>query len=329
MEQLSNQEKWTPLKGWLVFIIGVLLLLFVGGTIQYLWGMVGLALTQIMFLGYSLLVVKLKKGSIKEVFPIKKISVRDFFGVVFMWVGAFVGALVLSTFSMFIFPEMGLQVSTSLNDTFTSTPAIVTFFIVAIMPAICEEAVCRGVVLSHFRGCKNPWTIILTIGVMFGIFHLDPIRFLNTALLGGVLAYLMVKKNNFLLPMLLHFLNNTVSVISTFMPQSEAATNAATDSVAKMAEMSASELRMVYLQQLGIFLIIATIVPICFLIGTRLLRKKGKHHPSDPKKAAIAAVLSIVFFLSGIGITIGSVMQNPEFQKTYASMVAEQSESNS
>src|SRR5690606_35829883 len=83
----------------------------------------------------------------------------------------------------------------------------------AVMPAICEEALHRGFIQSTMRSIRFDWVIVLIMGFIFGVFHLDPVRFLGTAILGAVLSYVMVKTRNIFYPSFLHMINNAIPVI--------------------------------------------------------------------------------------------------------------------
>jgi hypothetical protein len=81
------------------------------------------------------------------------------------------------------------------------------------MPAICEEALCRGLIQYSFGGLRRKWLTVLIVGILFGIMHLDFYRFLPTMLLGLAMAYIMAETRNLLLPMLFHFINNAWSTV--------------------------------------------------------------------------------------------------------------------
>jgi hypothetical protein len=179
------------------------------------------------------------------------------------------------------------------------------------MPAICEEAFMRGAILSGFRGLKKDWVIILLVGLFFGILHLSPLRFLNTACLGAILAYIMVKKNNILLPMLLHFLNNVISSISGFVGSSQE-----TDISSVLDTIDPVML-------LGSFLILTFIAPIMLVVGAILLDKGA----NKTKSIVIAAVISGAMLISGIGISLfsaaGSMMNGSLLNWNYTFTVTE------
>ena len=167
----------------------------------------------------------------------------------------------------------------------TSLPVLLV--VAAILPAVCEEAIQRGAVLSNFRGLKKDWAIVLIMGVFFGVFHLSPLRFLNTAILGMLLSYLMVKRNNILLPMLMHFLNNLVAVVS-------GSTSSGVDIGGAVASLEP-------MRMLGAYLMLGFACPILLTLGAMLISPETHRK----KRFLYAGILSAVLLAAGIGLAMG------------------------
>ena len=100
-----------------------------------------------------------------------------------------------------LFPDQ-MKVSEQLNNIIKSSGGLFTQIILfALVPAICEETLFRGFILSAFRdkktfGQKNEKHIMFAIvvsGILFGIMHLDFIRIITTSILGMVMAYNVYK----------------------------------------------------------------------------------------------------------------------------------------
>lgn len=95
-----------------------------------------------------------------------------------------------------------------------------TLFGVALTPALCEEAVFRGVLLSSTRSLPA-WRAVLLNGVVFGAFHLSfetPVRFLPAACLGIVIAWAVLVSRSIWIGVLMHFLNNASIVLLASAP---------------------------------------------------------------------------------------------------------------
>jgi len=81
------------------------------------------------------------------------------------------------------------------------------WLIIAITPALCEETVFRGLILSGFRRLGK-WQAILLTGFLFGLAHSSIYRLLPTFFLGVVFAYAVWKTGSIYAGMIAHALNN-------------------------------------------------------------------------------------------------------------------------
>ena len=124
-----------------------------------------------------------------------------------MWFGTFLLGTLVTLIVGFFFPDGMAEVGIAMNDIFTSIPMWIAYLIIAVMPAICEEALHRGFILTSMKPIKREWIIVLVMGLIFGLFHLDPYRFAATAILGMALTYIMLKTRNILMPALFHLIN--------------------------------------------------------------------------------------------------------------------------
>jgi sodium transport system permease protein len=88
-----------------------------------------------------------------------------------------------------------------------------TLFLMALTPAICEEALFRGPILRGLRGRFSPLLAAIITGLLFGIFHLDPWRMLPTALLGMALSGIALASDSIVPAMTAHFVNNASLIV--------------------------------------------------------------------------------------------------------------------
>lgn len=83
--------------------------------------------------------------------------------------------------------------------------------VIALIPAIGEEFVFRGVIQSELlRLFKKPWLAIVFGAIIFATLHFQFAGFLPRFVLGLLLGYIYQKSGSLSLPILLHFLNNAV-----------------------------------------------------------------------------------------------------------------------
>ncbi|TVR12235.1 MAG: CPBP family intramembrane metalloprotease [Planctomycetota bacterium] len=86
-------------------------------------------------------------------------------------------------------------------------------FTVAIVPGICEEVLCRGTLLSGLRKGIGIAGAIVVSALIFGLMHLSPYRFLSQAILGIVLAILVLRCGSLWPAIIIHALHNGCIVL--------------------------------------------------------------------------------------------------------------------
>jgi membrane protease YdiL (CAAX protease family) len=219
-----EQNRFFWLRGVAVFAAAMALLFSAGVFFQSRFGMYGILYTQFLLLAVSIAGVFILKLDFKEVFPVKLPRIRQIFGVIIMVPAGMLVSVSAIYPVIMLFPQ-SLETMAFLQNLFQSVPGVTGWLIVALSPAICEEALHRGVIQHTFlrSGFKNKWTIILCMGFIFGIFHADPVRFLPTAILGTIMTYIALESKNILLPVLYHFVNNSLSFFAGSFSSSDGA----------------------------------------------------------------------------------------------------------
>ena len=289
---LVEEKKYSTLKpyqGIVLFISVVVMMIFIGAQIQMRLGIYGLAITELIILAMAVGLALLLKANLKEVFPIKVPAIRQLIGTILMWIGAYLVSGLAILILGYLFPDGLKAVNEGLEGVVTSAPLAIAFFITAIMPAICEEALMRGFIQASFNSFKSKWLIVILVGAIFGILHFDFIRFFPTAILGGVMAYIMVETKNLILPIFFHLINNGLATFVSFLPQPEVMVEQATEVYVSMLEI-------------GQWLIMGSIIPFIFLIAHLLLHKKGEGKFSKKNliiKVVIAIILAVAMRLLG------------------------------
>lgn len=286
--------------GFALFAVLMALFIFVCGPMQEAWGIWGLIATEAIFLILAIAYALILRVPLKEMFPIKKFKARDFFGSLFLVVGGIQFGLISVAVSGIIYPSAleGGDVQAISEFIGGDTGYIFTMFAMALVPAICEEAIHRGAIISNFRSIKKEWIIVLIMGLFFGIFHMSALRFINTAIMGACLSYIVVKKNNMLLSSLMHFILNLGS--STISYVSGKLLNASgTGSTYTMAsQMTVDNMKNV----LGSYLMTGLAAPFLIVIGLMLL------NPSAHKKIRflVAGIITAVMLISSVAITVSN-----------------------
>lgn len=90
-------------------------------------------------------------------------------------------------------------------------------FVIAITPAICEEFMFRGLILSNLQklgGVKLP---IIFTGLLFAIFHFHPFNLIPLIILGIFISYIAFYSNSIVPAVMVHFLNNFMSALAVYL----------------------------------------------------------------------------------------------------------------
>lgn len=299
-----EQKRLKPWHGIVSFVVMMVIFVAVATPVQGNLGLIGVGITELLLLAMAIVAALIFKQNLKEVFPIKMPKLREVFGVLLFCAGGFALTIMVSASMAVLAPEM-LEVSQGLTSVITSEGMWLSILIVSIMPAICEEAVHRGFILHTFKDVKKPWVIVVSMAVIFGVFHLDLYRFLPTAILGGCITWVMLKTENMLMPALYHATNNLVPTLLGFAMQglTEAVTSADGMSVTAVAMVTEMD-GVTIVSTIGVYLMMAVFALPLMLAGTALMKKKdekiaGKH------VATVFIIAGVVFFI-GLAMVIGA-----------------------
>ena len=95
----------------------------------------------------------------------------------------------------------------------TDMPLWQMIFLMAILPAVCEELAFRGVLLHGVRNRFHPVLRCLFVGIVFGVFHYTLFRIAPTALLGVILTAIAIMTGSILPSLLFHAANNSFAIL--------------------------------------------------------------------------------------------------------------------
>lgn len=215
VKYMENEKKQLRLwQGLLVIILAGLEVFVFSGFLPQWLGMGRSLIGELILLGTAVGAVAVFHGNFRLVFPIHKPKLTEVMGTILIYLGASQAISVVTMIEMYIAPEMVTETSIGLSSMFTSSSMIVAIIVVGIAPAICEEAVFRGVFFnSVWNQTHGKWIPILVTAAVFGLFHGSIIRFFPTFLLGIVLGYLVYETNNMFYNVMFHAINNIIPVL--------------------------------------------------------------------------------------------------------------------
>ncbi len=108
----------------------------------------------------------------------------------------------------------------SITSNMTPLTFIFTFIVMAIIPAVGEELVFRGLIQTELqRAVRNPHVAIWVTSILFSAFHLQFLGFVPRLMIGAFLGYLYFWSGNLWIPILGHFFNNGLQLIGLYLYQ--------------------------------------------------------------------------------------------------------------
>lgn len=94
---------------------------------------------------------------------------------------------------------------------------IISLILVGVLPALGEELIFRGIVQNKLsESLSNPHTAIVIASILFGLTHMQLERIIPLSFLGVLLGYSYYYSRSIYVPIILHFLNNSLQVISLY-----------------------------------------------------------------------------------------------------------------
>lgn len=101
-------------------------------------------------------------------------------------------------------------------DVFVDAPFIVIILAVVIVAPLFEEIMFRGIVFDSLSKRMNVYISIIIAGLFFGIYHMNIFQGTYATLIGIVMGFSLVWTKSIWAPMIIHFVNNLVSVLLSY-----------------------------------------------------------------------------------------------------------------
>ena len=154
----------------------------------------------------------------------------------------FVNLVITILFTDFV-QEYSVDSSFSANS---PAEIILNYVFAALMPAFIEELTFRGIILKNLLPYGKCGAVFFS-SLMFGIVHIDPPRIIFATIFGILLSVCYEHTGSLTFPIIIHFLNNALSVTISLIP-----TNAVTSIIITFY--------MIAMMSIGLFAIIYYLV---------------------------------------------------------------------
>lgn len=130
---------------------------------------------------------------------------------------------------------------------------LLVILVVAVVPAISEEAMFRGFIQRSFELKLKPYLAIFLTAMFFSAYHFNPYGFIPLFILGAYFGYTAFMTRSLVIPVILHFLNNFSAILLYHILGNDELIKS--DSVIKGEELSSYLTMLVILTLLFILLI--------------------------------------------------------------------------
>lgn len=201
-----------------VFTVYALLVVFymvAGGYMQSENIVSGLILSQVLIIGGFVLIVSKNSGiSLPEMLKIKKFDIKYLIPLIVLGLTARFPIALISEKLLYVFPMPKIMNETDILSTdLGSINFIYTFLIIAVLPAIFEEAAFRGVFVTLLEKKYSFIGTAVVTGLMFGGMHLNVFTMFETGMLGILFGVITLSSGSIFPAVIMHFLNNAFSVV--------------------------------------------------------------------------------------------------------------------
>jgi uncharacterized protein len=116
--------------------------------------------------------------------------------------------------------DMAAELTKFLTKFDSGFELMLALVVIAVLPAIGEEIVFRGMIQNYFRkATNNPHVSIWLAALLFSAIHLQFFGFVPRLLLGALFGYLYYWSGNLWAAIVAHFVNNGFSVLAMYFYQ--------------------------------------------------------------------------------------------------------------
>ena len=156
---------------------------------------------------------KIKTG---QAFPCKKPPVYLWAAAILLAFGLLFGLGNVNELFLSFLKKFGYEVpQNTLPSMRNAGEYLLTVFCVAVLPAVMEEALFRGVVLGGLRGRSTLFAVLVS-GLYFSLFHQNPAQTPYQFLAGAAFAFAAIASGNLFITVAAHFCNNLYILSAEF-----------------------------------------------------------------------------------------------------------------
>ena len=168
---------------------------------------------------FSCLRKQKSKQTLKE-FGYNKISAKSvllcvLIGFVCYFLNLFIASFFSSIIHLCGYEEVPQFVYSSSSGDYSLGAFVLQIILVAVLPAICEETTHRGLLLRGMSSMGIVKAVVLS-SIFFGLMHMNILQFFYATILGFIIALSVIISKSIVPGIIIHFMNNFMSVYFTF-----------------------------------------------------------------------------------------------------------------
>lgn len=294
----------------LFFILGILLITL-GSIVQGREVYSGLLITEyIIVLIPNIIYLKSKGLSLKKTLRLHRISFKQALYVVGITISTYPIAVFLNLIIILVLEQFGDLVINTVPIPSTAPMYLLSLFVIAISPGICEEIMFRGTIMNAYNKLSKKKAIIYS-SILFGVFHLNLQNLVGHILLGLVFGIIVYKTNSIYSSILGHTLNNAIAITIGYFALK--AQESQMHMEAPIDEMSYKMGMVVSVLVIGIFAAIS-----CFIL-IKLIKKLPKSQDTEIKTLEMDMGIEsyvlpkFIEYLPVLGIVVLFIIINAKF----------------
>lgn len=157
----------------------------------------------------------------KETFRINKLDFKAAVLIVAIALFANIAASMLNSVVVFLLQFLGEIPRQPLPVPQNPTELLTGLLMLALIPAVCEEMLHRGLFLSAYES-RGSMKAVGISAIFFGFFHFDISNLLGPIFLGVLIGYYVIRTNSIFAGVLAHFMNNAISEFFQYLSRNEA-----------------------------------------------------------------------------------------------------------
>ncbi|MBE7075167.1 MAG: CPBP family intramembrane metalloprotease [Clostridiales bacterium] len=143
-------------------------------------------------------------------------SLRNLIGCMAISIIAVFGFVNLVTWLNSLFASVGFDISGVSLPINNFGWLVINIVLLAIIPAIFEECIFRGIIFNGLRG-RGFWFASLISAVMFALVHLSMGQLIFPIIMGVVFAFVLEKTGSLLYTMICHLCNNFIVLLISYI----------------------------------------------------------------------------------------------------------------